>query len=116
MHLIETLQVRPYRVSDRAAAIEAFSHLTLPEQEEGLKGFALLEDRTLKNDLCIILRWQPRTMYAGKSPLGLQLAAGFSRFGSIYHVVWSDTLVTPPDQIPEEHIPLSKSQRHQEEG
>lgn len=96
MNLIETLQLRPYRASDRAAAVEAFSHLTLPEQEEGLKDFALLEDRTLKNDLCIILRWQPRAMHTDKSALGLQLAAGFSRFGSIYHVVWSDTLVPPP--------------------
>jgi hypothetical protein len=51
----------------------------------------LLQDTTLKSDLCIVLRWRQPTPITGKSPLGRQLAAVFSEFGRIDHNVWANT-------------------------
>jgi hypothetical protein len=88
MDRIETIQVRPFRPSNREEAIAAFGRLSLPEPSEGLRRVLLLQDTIL--DLCIVLNWRSDVLTVEKSPLGIQLASAFAEFGRIDHTVWSN--------------------------
>ncbi|MBR9981462.1 MAG: hypothetical protein KFF50_10585 [Desulfatitalea sp.] len=90
MDIVETLQVRPFRQSDRKAAIATYNALVLPDPNEGLREIHLLQDMTLQSDLCIVLRWRPAGMPLGKSRIGVQLASVFAEFGRIDHTLWSN--------------------------
>ena len=89
MDRIETLQLRPYRPAGKREAIALFNRLIPSEPDGGLRSILLLRDTTLDSDLCIVLRWKQEAPEVGKSRLGIQLAAVFSEFGRIDHIVWS---------------------------
>lgn len=88
MDWIEIIHVRSYSQHDRAEAVAAFRNLSAPGRNEALEKMSLFRNRGLGNDLSIFLFWRDKTVQAGKSPLGLQLAAAFSAFGQIHHAVW----------------------------
>jgi hypothetical protein len=88
MDWIEIIQVRSHSQQDREEAEAAFRHLSSPDRNEALEKLSLFRNRGLGNDLSIFLFWRDKTVQAGKSPLGLQLAAAFSAFGQIHHAVW----------------------------
>jgi len=90
MDIVETLQVRPFRQSDRKEAIATYKALVLPDPNEGLRKIHLLQDMTLQGDLCIVLLWRPKGTTLGKSRIGIQLASVFAEFGRIDHTLWSN--------------------------
>ena len=90
MDIVETMQVRPFRQSDRKKAIATYNALILPDPYGGLREIHLLQDMTLQGDLCIVLHWRPGGTPLGKSRLGIQLASIFAEFGRIDHTLWSN--------------------------
>lgn len=88
MDWIEILQLRSYRSGDREKAVAAFYDLLPPPAEKGIDSIDLFQNAVLENDLGIFIRWKGEVPQAGKSRLGLQLAAAFSEYGQIYHSAW----------------------------
>jgi len=89
MDWIEMIHLRAYSRRDCVAAAAAFSDLTSPERESGLKDVILLRNAVIDTDMGIFIRWQGDVPSDGKSRLGLQLSAAFSEYGQIYHSVWT---------------------------
>ncbi len=88
MDWIEIIHVRSYSQKDRDEAVTAFRHLSALDRNKALRKISLFKNRSLGNDLSLFLFWCDKAVQAGKSPLGLQLAAAFSVFGQIYHSIW----------------------------
>lgn len=92
MDIVEQIRLRVYSPPDKDAAIAAFHQITLPEREKGFECMHLLNELSFAGDLCIFIHWQKtaRLSLKGKSPLGIQLAAAFSKFGRINHSIWTN--------------------------
>jgi hypothetical protein len=90
MGFVELVQLRVYSPPDRDAAIAAFHQITLPEWEKGFENMNILKELSLAGDLCIFIQWQKTACLNGKTPLGLQLATAFSKFGRTNHSIWAD--------------------------
>ena len=87
MEWFEIIHIRLFSRRDRQAAVNAFSQLGLPDLKGAIKSMKLLQDVLLENDLRIIIQWQGKLADKAKSVLGMQLAAAFSEFGRIHHIV-----------------------------
>lgn len=86
MQWIETIQFRPYSQTDKMLAIQAFEEL--PQPERNLCEIDMLQSINVENELTILLFWENENFSGGKSDLGYQLAAAFSRYGHVYHSGW----------------------------
>jgi hypothetical protein len=89
MDWIEIIHLRAYSRMDCAAAAAAFHELTSPERENGLEEVTLLRNAAIDTDMGILISWREGVPPKGKSHLGLQLAAAFSEYGQINHLVWT---------------------------
>ena len=89
MDWLEVIQLRSYSPSDRDKATATFRRLALQDLKKGLVDITMFGDITLKNDICIFIRWKGKAPEKGKSAVGQHLAAVFSEFGQIYHSAWT---------------------------
>ena len=96
MDWFEIIHLRSYSAKKRDEALTAFQDLLPPDRDGALEKIVLFENRHIGNDLGIYLFWRNRAAEAGKSPLGLQLAAAFSEFGQISHSVWTHATSIKP--------------------
>lgn len=84
----EIIHIRAHSTSEAMDIVTAFYRISFSETEKGLADISLLRNRNVLNDFNIRMIWQGDVSNQEKSPLGIQLAEAFSRFGMIYHSVW----------------------------
>jgi len=87
MEWFEIIHIRLFSQKERKAAMQAFSQIGLPDLRDAMKSVRLLQDVLLDTDLRIVIQWHGKISKKAKSVLGLQLAAAFSEFGRIHHIV-----------------------------
>ncbi len=92
MDWVEMIHIRTYCAADTTRAVNVFNHLSICDPNTPKETYPydihMLRSHSVTNDLCIFLAWHGRIPKQGKSPLGLQLAAAFSKMGHINHSVW----------------------------
>ena len=89
MDWLEIIHLRSHSAKERDEALTAFNNLLPPERNASLEKIMLFQNRYVANDLSIYIFRRSQTGEVAKSPLGLQLAAGFAEFGQINHSVWA---------------------------
>lgn len=88
MAWVEIIHILSHSYPDRDQAVTAFRQLESERWPEKLNGISLFTSHVWEGDLGIIMKWEGKPFKGKKSPLGLQLAQAFSRFGQIHHSVW----------------------------
>jgi len=87
MNLIEIIHIRSFGPKDREAAMQAFRNLQFPDFNRAVMSMKLLQDVLLDTDLRIVIQWQGKVIEKAKSALGVQLAAAFTEFGRVHHII-----------------------------
>ena len=87
MEWFEIIHIRSFSQKDREAVMKAFSELRFPDFKGAISSMKLLQDVLLDTDLRIIIQWQGNIVAKTKSVFGIQLAAAFTEFGRIHHIV-----------------------------
>ena len=87
MEWFEIIHIRSFSQKDRETVMQVFSELRVPDFKGAVGSMKLLQDVLLETDLRIVIQWQGNLVAKTKSVLGLQLAAAFTEFGRIHHIV-----------------------------
>ena len=97
MEWFEIIHIRLFSPKERQEAIRAFSQIGLGGLRDAMKSIGLLQDVLLDTDLRIVIQWHgqwhDKIREKAKSVLGLQLAATFSEFGRINHIVCKECTI-----------------------
>ena len=94
MDWFEIIHIRLFSQKERQAAMQAYSQMSLPDLRDALKSVRLLQDVLLDTDLRIVIEWHGKVTKKAKSVLGLQLAAAFTEFGRINHIVCKECTIS----------------------
>ncbi len=87
MDLFEIIHIRSFGPKDREAAMQAFENLQFSNFNRAAMSMRLLQDVLLDTDLRIIIKWHGKVIEKAKSALGVQLAAAFTEFGRVHHII-----------------------------
>ena len=87
MKLFEIIHIRSFGPKDREAAMQAFRDLQFSDFKGAAMNMKLLQDVLIDTDLRIIINWHGKVIEKAKSALGVQLAAAFTEFGRVHHII-----------------------------
>lgn len=94
MDWFEIIHIRLFSQKERQAAMQTYSQMSLPDLRDAMKSVRLLQDVLLDTDLRIFIEWHGKVTKKAKSVLGLQLAAVFTEFGRINHIVCKECTIS----------------------